>query len=253
MSKQLMIYENITPVSSQQHGDLSVETGLLYDFARHLRAVPLVASEIPHAAREYTVVFAPAGPNTGVLPFALLGLRDDENLYLSESGEWTASYIPAFLRRYPFVFSGNQEQTKFTLCVDESWRGCNRDGRGERLFDANGNRTEFLDRLLRFNEDYQKSAQMTGIFCKKLQELELLETKEARLKAPAGNEIRLAGFSLLNRDKVNALPAETLSELASASGLELIYAQLVSTLNLPMLAQKVAAVPAIDESAATTG
>ena len=35
----------------------------------------------------------------------ILGGEKDQNLYLDDAGKWTARYIPAFVRRYPFVFA----------------------------------------------------------------------------------------------------------------------------------------------------
>ncbi len=239
MAKQLMIYEQIVPVSAQQHGDLCVEAGIPYEFARELRAVPLVAQEIAAAAREYTVVFAPSGKEGEVLPFVVLGVKDKENLYISPDGDWTAKYIPAFIRRYPFVFAANDDRTKFTLCIDETWQGCNKEGRGQKLFD-NGEKSEFLDRLLKFNEDYQKNSMLTEIFCKKLQELELLDTQQAQLKLADGEQINLTGFSVVNREKLHALADDKIAELAKSGALELTYAHLMSVGNLGLVAGRIA-------------
>ena len=240
MAKQLMIYEEVVPVSAQRHGDLSVESGIPYEFARDVRALPLVAEEIPHAAREYTVVFAATGASAEVTPFVILGVQEKENLYVSKDGDWTAKYIPAFVRRYPFVFASSDDATKFTLCIDETWQGCNKEGRGERLFDDEGNRTPFLDRLLKFNEGYQRSAQKTSWYCNKLQELDLLDAKQAQLTLGDGKEINLTGFMVVNREKLNSLPAESLSELAKNGALELTYAHLLSINNLGLMVGRVA-------------
>jgi hypothetical protein len=239
MAKQLLFYEKVAPVSAERHGNLCVESGVPYEFARHARAVPLVAAEIPHAAREYTVVFADAGES--ITPFVILGIKDDENLYISEEGEWTAKYIPAFVRRYPFVFSSHDDdKTRFTLCIDESWAGCNTEGRGERLFDDEGKRTEFLDRLLKFNENYQVSAQQTTAFCNKLKELDLLDAKEGQLTLADGEKLRLRGFMAVSREKLNALPESTLSELAKNGALELTYAHLLSMNNFVAMSGRMA-------------
>src|SRR5690606_25699494 len=132
--KQLMIYERAVPVSSERHRDWSVETGVNYGFARELNSVPLLATEFGPAATEYAVVFA--GDEQAVLPAAILGMRAGENSHVDSSGAWTGGYIPAFLRRYPFVFARSDDGTAFTLCLDEEFDGFNRDGRGERLFDS---------------------------------------------------------------------------------------------------------------------
>lgn len=239
MAKQLMIYEKVIPISAQQHGDLCVESGIPYNFARELRAVPLVAQEIPVAAREYTVVFAPSGKDNEVIPFVVLGVQDKQNLYVADDGEWTAKYIPAFVRRYPFVFAGSEDKTKFTLCIDESWEGCNREGRGQKLFE-NGEKTEFLDQLLKFNENYQKNSMLTDLLCKRLQELELLDTQQANLQIQGGDPIRLTGFSVVSREKLHALPDDKIAELAKSGALELIYAHLMSLTNLGLVAGRIA-------------
>jgi len=240
MAKQLMIYDQVVPISAQRHLDMSVETGIPYDFAREIRAVPLVAEEIPAAAREYTVVFATSSAAGDVTPFAILGVKENENLYVSKDGEWTAKYIPAFVRRYPFVFASTDDPTKFTLCIDESWQGCNREGRGERLFDEKGEKSPFLDRLLTFNQEYQKSSMRTNVYCKKLKELELLDAKEARLTLAAGEELKLTGFMVVNREKMNSLPPDSLSEMAKNGMLELTYAHLLSMGNLGLVAGRIA-------------
>lgn len=56
-----------------------------------------MAVEFPAAAAEYAVVFA--GNEEAVMPAVILGMREQENLYLGPLGGWQAKYIPAFLRR----------------------------------------------------------------------------------------------------------------------------------------------------------
>lgn len=58
-----------------------------------------MAVEFPNAAEEYSIVFAGEGDN--LLPVVLMGVREDENLYVDSDGGWSAKYIPAFVRRYP--------------------------------------------------------------------------------------------------------------------------------------------------------
>jgi hypothetical protein len=237
MATQLMFYERVIPVSSQRHRNWSIEGGNHYEFARHVNSVPLVAVEIPHAAREYTIVFA--GTKEAIVPVVILGIKDQENLYLTEEGGWTADYVPAFVRRYPFVFSTTPDGSQYTLCVDESWGGCNQEGRGERLFDEQGERTPFLQRLLSFHSDYQRSAKVTQDYCNKLKELELLDPKEANFTLAGGETAKLRGFMAVSREKLNALPAETLAELAKTGALELTYAHLLSMNNLSLVANRV--------------
>jgi hypothetical protein len=236
MTKQLMFYDRVTPVSAQRHADWCIEGDINYGFAKNVNSVPLVAAEIPHAGREYTVVFTEAGDS--IVPLAILGVSDTENLYITDEGGWDAKYIPAFVRRYPFVFSRSEDGNTFTLCIDESWDGCNQDGRGERLIDENGERSPYLTRLMGFLQDYERNAQQTSLHCSKLKELDLLEQKTATFTLPSGEKASLRGFMTVSREKLHALPAEKLHELAQTGELELIYAHLLSMNNLQLVAER---------------
>jgi hypothetical protein len=236
MAKQLMFYDQVTPVSAQRHANWCIEGEVNYGFAKNVNSVPLVAAEIPHAGREYTVVFTEAGDS--IVPLAILGVADTENLYINDEGGWDAKYVPAFVRRYPFVFARSEDGNTYTLCIDETWDGCNQDGRGERLIDDQGERTPYLARLMGFLEDYERSAQQTTLHCNKLKELDLLEQKTATFTLPSGDKISLRGFMTVSREKLHALPPETLQELAQTGQLELIYAHLLSMSNLQRVAER---------------
>jgi hypothetical protein len=227
--KQLLFYENVVPVSSQRHKDLSIER-VDFAFAANVNSVPLTAVEIPAAAREYTVVFA--GTDESVGPIVVLGVEGDKNQYVADDGTWNADYVPAFVRRYPFVFSRSEDGKQFTLCIDEGWAGCNREGRGERLFDDQGERTPYLDGLLKFLEDYQRQFQRTQAYCAKLKELGLLDAMQVQITLPSGEKRSLTGFQAANRTKIKELPAEKLAELVKSDELELTYLHLLSMNNL---------------------
>ncbi len=239
MTKQLLIYERAVPVSKQRHGDWSVKMGKDYGFTRQVNSLPLTAVEIPNAAAEYVIVFA--GSGDAVMPAVLLGARDEQNLYLANEGEWKGKYIPAFARRYPFVFSSNDDGKTFTLCVDENFSGCNQEGLGERLFDAEGEQTQYLGSVLEFLKQYQAQFQRTKIFCDKLRELDLLEPMQAQFSLKTtGERVGLSGFMAINRGRLKNLAAEKLAELARSDELELAYLHLQSLRNVSVLAESMA-------------
>lgn len=238
MAKQLMFYDRVVPVSPQRHANWYIEGGVNYQFAKNVNSVPLVAPEIPHAGREYTVVFAEAAD--GIVPVAILGVTNTENVYVTDEGGWDAKYVPAFVRRYPFVFARSEDGKTYTLCIDESWEGCNQEGRGERLIGEQGERTPFVEKLMGFLQDYERNAQRTTVYTNKLKELDLLEQKTANFTLPSGEKRSLRGFMAVNRDKLNGLPAETLRELAQTGELEITYAHLLSMNNLGLMLERMA-------------
>ena len=240
MSTQLLIYKSAVPVNRTLHHDCFVDVGANYAFTSEVNSVPLMAVEFPLAANEYAIVFA--GRETDLTPAAILGVRGNENLFLGQNGSWQAKYIPAFVRRYPFVFS--HAEAKFVLCVDEEFPGFNREGRGQRLFNDDGSPTPFVDGILKFLQDYQTQFLATQRFCNRLRELGLLEPMTAQVTVEAGPPLSLGGFLAVNREKLKALPAETLAELAKTDELELIYIHLNSLRNFDHLRDRLGHQPA---------
>ena len=226
MPKQLLIYERAVPVSPQRHKDLSIKSGSSFAYARAVNSVP-------------PVVFS--GQGDDVVPVVLLGVRDDENLFVGSNGEWLGRYVPAFLRRYPFVFSSSDDGQNFTLCVDEDFEGANREGRGERLFDEDGERTQYLQSVLGFLQAYQVQFQRTLAFTRRLVELNVLEPMQARFTMRDGRALTLGGFQAVNRERLRALSGAQLAALNAADELELIYIHLQSLKQLSVTAERIGA------------
>lgn len=229
MSTQLLIYETAVPVSSGRHAKCSVEAGKGFAFTRKVNSVPLMAVEFPPAAPEYAVVFAQSGED--VVPVVILGARQNENLYLTDDDAWRAKYVPAFVRRYPFVFSTSEDGKTFTLCVDEAFAGVNYQGRGQALFTEDGKPSPYTENVLKFLQEYRAQFLRTQVFCKKLKELNLLEPMQAQFTLGTGEKMSLGGFQVVDRKRLKALPAETLAQLAASDELELIYLHLQSMRN----------------------
>ena len=248
MTTQLLFYANAVPVNSQRHGGLYIKTGGDFGFARAVNSVPLTAVEFRRAANEYAVVFA--GEGEAIMPVVILGVEAERNAFVGEDGGWDGAYVPAFVRRYPFVFASSDDGQTFTLCIDDSFAGCNTEGRGERLFDADGNRTQYLETVLNFVKEYQAQFQRTRAFCAHLKELGLLEPMQASFTLPDGSRRNLTGFMAVNRAKLKDLGDDVLALMARNDELELIYLHLQSMSHfgdmLKRIGGQAAAVPAAE-------
>jgi hypothetical protein len=232
----MMFYEKAVPVSRRRHAGCSVEVRD-YGFCRKVNSVPLMALEFARAAGEYPVVFA--GEAGSMRPVVVLGLRAGENLLVSDAGAWLGRYIPAFVRRYPFVFSTDADDQRFVLCVDEAFTGFNREGRGESLFAEGGEPSTYVGRVLRFLQEYRAQFVRTQSFCRRLEELELLEPMQARVSL-GESKLSLGGFSTVSKEKLKALPGDALASLAASDQLELLYLHLHSLRNFESLRQRLA-------------
>jgi hypothetical protein len=237
--KQMLIYDNVIPVSLDVHGAMSIKPIDNFEFARHTNSIPIVAQEFGSASLQYAIVFSES-PD-GHFPAVLVGIREDENVFVGKNGKWDANaYIPGFIRRYPFALGTNDSANTFTMMIDKDYQGLNKSGKGDRLFDDEGKQTTFTTNALSFLRDYQGHFQGTLLFGNKLAELGLLENTEAHLPLPGDPERRLGGFKVVNREKLRALPVETVARLNASGELEMIYCHLLSLNNLGKLQEKVA-------------
>lgn len=232
------IYESVVPLSQARHAGHSVQTGEDYAFSARLTAAPLLGAEFADASAEYAVVFA--GPPEGLMPVVILGLRADENLFVGPDASWRARYKPAFVRRYPFIFDPEAGGEGAVLCVDESYGGLNREGRGSRLFGSEGQPTPYVEGILKFLQEFQIELQRTRNLCRRLQELQLLTGIEATIALPEGGNVALKGMLGVDRTRLNALEGDVLTDLLRKDGLELIYLHLHSLRNLGLLRERLA-------------
>ena len=117
----LLFYQKPVPINKNDHKSKKIRgTDNNFKFAGKTNSVILAGVEFSEAAKEYPLVFALAGER--IIPVALLGLRNEENLFLNEDGSWDARYIPAFVRRYPFVLAETGEPGQRVVCIDEIGR-----------------------------------------------------------------------------------------------------------------------------------
>lgn len=226
MAVQQLFYKTAVPVSAGRHRDLSVRSGKAFGFASGTNSAPITAVEFGPVAGEYPIVFA--GTDTEVLPAVILGTRDGENLYVGADGTWTGSYVPAFVRRYPFIFSLDNKGERLTLLIDEEFEGANREGRGERLFDADGEQTQYLKGVLSFLQEYQSQFARTQAFCRRIVEFGLLTPMQAQFNLAAGERRTLGGIRVVDREKLKALSDADLADLCRKDELECIYLHLSS-------------------------
>lgn len=237
MTKQLMFYEHAVPVSAARHADVSVEPGTGYGFASHASAVPLMAVEFLLAATEYAIVFTSVGED--IVPAAVLGLNTEQNLYLGPGGRWNAKYVPAFVRRYPFVFAASPDKKSLMLCIDEASAGFNRAGKGQGLFDAQKKPTPYTERVLKFLQAFQTHFHRTRQFCQRIKELDVLEPVTVRVTGPDGAKHALGGFQVVSRKKLREVPPEKLGPLIKTDELELLYLHLYSLRNFADMKDRV--------------
>jgi hypothetical protein len=229
-----MFYKNPVPLEPARHAQAGLKPEVEYRFAAGTNAIPVTASEIPHAARTYPIVFSINAP---IVPFAVVGLRDGENLFVNPEGVWRDdSYIPAYVRRYPFIFSEVPESQRLVLCIDEGASNFEtQSAQGQALFATDGKPTEALQRALQFNETFQQHYMDTRRFGEWLEKNNMLEDRMARADLGGGQTFTLRGFKLLNPERLRALDDAQVLELHKKGWLPLLHFHLQSLQNWGLL------------------
>ncbi len=232
--KQLLFYEQPVALNKERHRAFKIDNkGTNYSFAKGTNSVIITGMEFVHIAKEYPIVFAKAGERT--VPLALLGLRNDENLFINEAGLWDARYIPAFVRRYPFVLADSGDGN-LAVCIDEGFGGFNSET-GTPLFNEEGEQAPLLENAIRFLTEYQGQNQRTEIFVNRLLEMELLTELTARAELAGGVKFSMGGLLVVEEKKLMEMDQEKVLELFRSGEMGWIYAHLLSLSNMSRLAE----------------
>jgi hypothetical protein len=231
-----LFYKNPMPLEPARHAKAGLGSRADFGFARKTNAVALTLSEFGVAARNYPIVFSAAAP---VVPFAVLGVRDNENLFLDKDGKWREdAYVPAYVRRYPFIFTEVPNTERLVLCVDEAAEHFEKTGSSQPFF-VDGKPSENLTRALRFNEMFHAQLDDTRRFGAWLEENGMLEEKMARAELPGGQSYTLRGFRLISPEKIGVLKDEQVLELHKKGWLPLLHFHLQSLTNWAVLTKMI--------------
>ncbi|MES2887742.1 MAG: SapC family protein [Pseudomonadota bacterium] len=220
-----LFYQSPRVLTPQAHGNRSLRAANGHRFAASTNAVPLVAEEMPMAARHYPVVFSDeAQPH----PVAILGLRGQANLFVDAAGAWRPGvYVPAYVRRYPFIFLENEPRTELTLCVDEAADSFV-EGSENPLFDAQGQPTALTRNALVFCRDYQAQHRLGAELGRLLAQADLLIEHRADISFNNGQRLSLSGFKVIDEQRFAKLPDDTFLDWRRKGWLPLIYSHFYS-------------------------
>ena len=223
----MLFYEKAVALNREAHQKytLTVQPDH-FAFAKKTNSALLTAGEFAQAALDYPGVFVgqAGGPFTAV---ALLGLASDENLMVTAAGTWEPdTYIPAFVRRYPFVLAGEERQEALTVCLDEAYAGWNTE-QGTRLFEADGSDSTYLKNMVGFLQQFHNEMNQTNALAARLAALGLLASKVITVEVD-GQKATLDGLWVVDEQKLVALDDAHMLELARTGALGLIYTHLLS-------------------------
>jgi hypothetical protein len=239
LSGNVLFYSQPEPLSKEAHAKLGVKkVDNPFSFAAKANVVPVTVPEFAPAALSYPIIFA----GDLHMPLAVMGLSEGQNLYFIDEKRFeTGAYMPAYIRRYPFVLAGDEKGEQMVVCID---RGSPLIGENaEAPFFENGELTPFTQNCLEFCNAFESDRRQTESFVKLLTDLDLFELKVATFTpqnedGSAGEPQQIADYFGVSEQKLNALPAAKLAELRDSGALRQIYIHLNSLLGWDKLIAK---------------
>jgi hypothetical protein len=223
-----MLYNDLVPLSSQEHAGWRVRPLQSLEMISNVHAVPVTVDEFPVAQRFFPIVFS-AGPES--VPLALMGLNEGVNVFVKPDGSFADNtYLPAFIRRYPFLLARLRDDSdELSLCFDPSSGMLGAFEDGVALFTADGQPDQPIKDMLAFSEQFEHAAQRTGAFMKDLNETGLLEDAEFTIQHPSSEQPYVyRGFRMVNEQKLRELRGDQLRKMSQNGMLPLLYAHLFS-------------------------
>ncbi|MBV8593431.1 MAG: SapC family protein [Caulobacteraceae bacterium] len=227
----VLFYSKPEPLSSEMHGRIGLRrVDRPFDFAAGSQISPLTVTEFPSAALCYPIIFAGEKRQ----PLAVMGVADGDNLFITKGMFEIGAYIPAYIRRYPFVLANDQANEKLVVCVDRAAAMVG-DLPDLPFFTPDGQPSDYTRNCIKFCDDYETETRRTESFVALLQELDLLESRtqthsplnpDGTIGAPQD----VAQFFAVSEERLKALPAAKLKELIDNGALAQIHAHLISLL-----------------------
>ncbi|HEY5072802.1 MAG TPA: SapC family protein [Caulobacteraceae bacterium] len=237
ISGSVLFYGKPEPLSSATHTGLGLRRlDRPFAFAAGAQAAPLTVTEFPIAALSYPIIFA----GERMQPLAVMGVNADRNIFIQADGAFEpGAYIPAYIRRYPFVLAADAAREQLVVCID---RGAPMLGDLPDLafFDAKGEPTEYTKGCIQFCNDFEVEARRTESFVNMLKDLDLFETRTSTFTPlnPDGTPSApqpVAEYFAVSEQKMKALPDEKIRELLDNGAMGHIYAHLASLLGFDRL------------------
>ncbi|MBS0502346.1 MAG: SapC family protein [Proteobacteria bacterium] len=222
-----ILYNDLVPLSSEQHGDWGTKALDGAHFLRDQHAVPVTIDEFVQVQRNYPIIFA-AGDNP--IPLALMGLNEGANVFVDDEGKINERvYVPAYVRRYPFMLAQiSPNPNELSLCFDPTSQAVGTDWNAVKFFD-DGQPSEGTKAILEFCQQFEESAQRTGAFVKELTDMDLLMDGEVTIQPEGAEQPHVyRGFKMVNEEKLRDLRGDQLRKMMQNGMLTLITAHLFS-------------------------
>jgi hypothetical protein len=187
----------------------------------------LTIEEFVSASRNYPIIFS---ASETPVPLVLMGMNEGVNTFMNEDGQFDRPvYIPAYIRRYPFMLAKLRPDTdELSLCFDPTSGAVGEFEEGNDLF-VGTDPSDNTKAILKFCEDFENAGVQTHAFVEELKKLDLLMDGEVAIQQEGQDKpFVYRGFKMVDENKLRELRGDTVRKLNQNGILALIHAHLFS-------------------------
>jgi hypothetical protein len=239
LTGQVLFYRRPEPLSLEKHRNLGVkQIAAPFSFLKTAHAVPITVSEFGVVATSFPIIFV----GQEKTPVAVMGIRQNENEYVDASGQPDPdSYIPAFVRRYPFVFANDPKTDRLLLCVDTEAQMVS--SQPDVAFFEGDKPSKFTEDAIEFCKEFERQRRATVEFIEMIDKAGLFEQKSVAFtpRDPQGNvgqTQKIADYWAISEDGLNALADQKFNDIRNTGALAAVYAHMVSLMNWQRVIQR---------------
>lgn len=236
------LLDNIT------HKYLKVNPIYSSDLGDNVGSTITFVTEFSEVQKEYPILFRKDPPSNEYQAVVLLGLQQDENLFLQEQEQslqqnnsgWQAHYVPAAIARGPFMIGfqvqqeNGQEVKSPMVHVDMDHPKVSAVN-GVNVFLEQGGNTPYLEHIsrllnvIRDGVDFNK--RMFAVF----EKYELIEPVAINVDLDDSQRKQLKGFYTINVEQLASLDGDALKDLSKTGFLQAAYFCISSLSNIKRL------------------
>ncbi len=228
------MFKNLANLDVDIHKNLLFEPSVNLNFAADVPTAPLAASELTQAMRHFPIVFSTDDP---MVPVALMSLKQDTNAFVDSAGTWLGEYLPAHIRRYPFILGHMDDPETFTIMFDTDAPEINT-MTGSPLYEENGEMAPALKQVVEFLQAFQNELTTTEQLIKPLIEKDVLTMQTISVNRPDGSAWKFEGVRAVDGDRIKALDDATVAEWVRTGLMAIVYAHLHSLENIRYMAER---------------
>ena len=220
-------------LTAAAHGELRIRRDRDAQLGDGVMSCVTVPAEFRRVQVHYPILFRRNVERDSLAALALFGFQDGENLFL-EDGVWDADYVPLAIDIQPFLIGGapglpGASQVHVDLASPRIGDA------GERVFDADGRPTPYLETVAEQLGELDEGYRASGDFFAALRRYELLEPLTLEITLGDGSINRLVGFHVIDEARLNALDGASLGTLQAEGHLMPIFMAVASIGNLNAL------------------